>query len=123
MELGEYRTATLLGWLDDLASALPPHVGHSVASSLKRWSAWVAQLVDGPAINDAVNALRRQGELWRALLSGEKHATDMLDTDNYLDAARSLATHMRTILRGVIRRFPLLSISVAALVIGASCCW
>ena len=36
-ELNPYRIANLLCWLDDLASALPPHAAHSVATSLGRW--------------------------------------------------------------------------------------
>ena len=36
-ELNPYRIANLLRWLDDLASAFPPHAAHSVATSLGRW--------------------------------------------------------------------------------------
>ena len=73
-----------------------------------------------PLANDAqstVKALRRQGELWRALLSGEKQGADMLEISNYLDAARQLASQTATIVRGVVRRIPLLAGFIVALVV------
>src|SRR5437879_4704728 len=36
----------------------------------------------------ALRSFRRQGELWRALLSGEKKATEMLEPENYVKTAR-----------------------------------
>ena len=45
-------------------------------------------------VEQAVKALRRQGELWRALLSGEKQGKDMLEIDNYLDAGKELVHRM-----------------------------
>jgi hypothetical protein len=62
-----------------------------------------------------VRALRRQGELWRALLSDEKQGADMLEIDNYLDAARELVSRSAVIGRGVVRRMPWLSALIAAL--------
>jgi hypothetical protein len=106
-ELGKYRLANLLGWLDDLSSALPPHAAHSVASSIERWRDWAARPGDAEGAS-APRALRRQGELWRALLSGEKDGTEMLEIKNYLDAGRTLTRQMRALLWSVIARFPLL---------------
>ena len=116
-ELEDHRIANLSRWLDDLSSAFPPHAAHGVQTSLQRWVQWAP----GNAQQDgdrAVRALRRQGELWRALLSAEKRGTEMLEIDNYLDAARQLATTTRTIVRGVIRRFPGLAILVVILLVG-----
>jgi hypothetical protein len=105
-ELKPQRLANLLAWLDELHSALPAHSGKSVAASLERWRGAVAH-VDAPdAVGATLSALRHQGQLWRALLSGEKDATTMLEIDNYLDAARDLASRMSAVVRGVIRRFP-----------------
>lgn len=115
-ELESDRIANLLRWLDDLSSALPPHAGHSVARSLERWRDWARQLdADKQMPEGTLSALHRQGELWRALLSGEKRGTEMLEIDNYLDAARSLATRTRSIARGVITRFPLLVVLIVVL--------
>jgi hypothetical protein len=127
-ELGAYRVANLRGWLDDLSSALPPHAAHSVSTSLQSWVTWAKGMQDPQEIAAAPIALRRQGELWRALLSGEKKGTEMLEIANYLDAARSLADQMHTVIRGVIGRFPiilwaaagLLVLGLALLIIGGS---
>lgn len=160
-ELDPYRIANLLRWLDDLATAFPPHAANSVAKSLTRWRdalypeeesttaelgrweraklwskrrartvfrTWTAAgapnkqgAAVGAAAADAgetVGALRRQGELWRALLSGEKQGTDMLEIDNYLDATKQLASRMASIVRGVVIRMPLLA-GVIIVLLGA----
>lgn len=116
-ELDGGRVANLLGWLDDLTSALPPHAAHSVARSLEEWRDWLPTAPD-TAPTDTLSALRRQGELWRALLSGEKQGAEMLDIKNYLDAARSLATQMRTLLRSVVARFPVVTALILVLIGG-----
>jgi hypothetical protein len=128
IELAEHRIATLHGWLDDLSGAFPPHAAHSVATSLQRWVEWAAHPPDAHADANALAALRRQGELWRSLLSAEKSGTGMLETDNYLDAARDLAHQMHIVLRGLIARLPwlvglaaaLLLAGVALLIVGGS---
>jgi hypothetical protein len=103
-QLGNYRVANLLGWLDDLNSAFPPHAGHAVAASLRDWSEWAARDAPGatpagqPSLTDqdALKLVRRQGELWRALLSGEKRGADMLDMDAWLDVAKGFERRLRT---------------------------
>jgi hypothetical protein len=145
-ELSPFRIANLLRWLDDLASALPAHAGHSVATSLGRWSdalyppnngrlaatrnpwkklqSWRQRrrrpkpldATDADKVDEAVKALRRQGELWRALLSGEKQGQDMLEIDNYLDAGKELARRIAGIVRRAVLKMPLLMFVVAVLV-------
>jgi hypothetical protein len=145
-ELNPYRIANLLRWLDDLASALPPHAAHSVATSLGRWSdalyppnegrlprtlnpwrklqSWrerrrrprAIKARDPAKTDEAVKTLRRQGELWRALLSGEKQGRDMLEIDNYLDAGKELVHRMAVIGRRAVLRVPLLTVGVIGLV-------
>jgi hypothetical protein len=115
-ELAAYRVANLLGWLDDLSSALPPHAAHSVGASLKRWVEWASVPPQSQTTEEALHTLRRQGDLWRGLLSGEKQGSGMLEIDNYLDAARELADQMHRILRGVVRRFPMVTSAVVLLI-------
>jgi hypothetical protein len=117
-QLGDNRIANLRGWLDDLSTAFPPHAAHSVGTSLEEWVKWAACAQHEGTPEDALRALRRQGELWRTLLSGEKRGTEMLEIDNYLDAARQLAGMMRSIVQGVIRRFPLLTALAGAMLAG-----
>lgn len=101
-ELRPERIANLLRWLDDLSTALPPHAGHSVGSSLGRWLDWATNEKIDP---DTVRVLRRQGELWRALLSGEKDGRQMLEPQNYLDAAGGVARRIRNLAVKAICKF------------------
>jgi hypothetical protein len=112
-ELEPHRIANLLGWLDELSSALPPHAAGSVSRSLRRWCDVAAS--NTPVPRDTLLALRRAGELWRALLSGEKRADQVLRTDDYLDAARGLATQTRKLAWSVVKRFWGLTLLVAVL--------
>jgi hypothetical protein len=100
-----FRLDNLLGWLADLRSAFPPHAAEAVSGSLQAWAAWSdapilrpavddpgqasarrprvppAQPVDwsaGPDRESVIRALHRQGQLWRALLSGERDGLDLL---------------------------------------------
>lgn len=97
---GRYRLDVLRTWLNDSASYLPAHSAKAVLSGLTRWEAWVSnaeQLLQTPAawVEDAeliAATLRRQGEMWRAVLSGEKNAQDMLTADSYQKAASTLVS-------------------------------
>lgn len=115
-ELSVPRVASLVSWLDDLSSAFPPHAGHSVRESLRRWSAW-ALSPSAKADEECWALLRRQGELWRALLTGEKLGTDMLEIGNYLDAAERLAERGRQITWSFIKRFPIVVAVVVVLLV------
>jgi hypothetical protein len=116
-ELADARVASLVAWLDDLASAFPPHAGHAVRQSVRAWHVWAG----GGQIDAATwPLLRRQGELWRSLLTGEKRGQDMLEIDNYLDAAERVARHGRTIALRFLRRFPILTAIVALLFLGGA---
>jgi hypothetical protein len=119
-ELNPYRVATLEGWIDDLSSALPPHAGHSVGSSIRSWAACVKEWEDGRSDlpEHTLPLLRRQGELWRALLSGEKLGQDMLEIGNYLDAASALARRMHMVLWQALKRFWYLAVLALVLFAG-----
>jgi hypothetical protein len=106
-QLNPDRVTKMLEWLDELSSTLPPHAAGSVSLSLAQARGIGSQ-----------QALRRQGELWRALLSGEKNGREMLNTDDYLDAADNLAKATGKLVRKSFLRFPVLSAAVVLLVIG-----
>jgi hypothetical protein len=78
----------------------------------------MAAIAPGVDPEKTLRALRRQGELWRALLSGEKQGADMLEIENYLDAAQDLVSRAAVISRGVVRRMPMLSALIAVLLGG-----
>jgi hypothetical protein len=109
-EFGPARIATLGAWVGDLSSAFPPHAGHSVRDSLDRWCKRLSagSAPDERQLKDVLSRLRRQGELWRALLSGEKFGKDMLELSNYARAAESLVVHMRDLALQFISRFRLM---------------
>jgi hypothetical protein len=64
-------------------------------------------------------ALRRQGQLWRAVLSGEKDCLDLLSTDDYLWAADQLLGHIRRLTLDFMRRFWITTIVVVAILVAA----
>ncbi|MGH3245921.1 MAG: hypothetical protein ACRDOI_06880 [Trebonia sp.] len=94
----EHRLANAFGWLDDLDASLPPRSAGAVRATLAEWQQWVARLPRSPqgAIDPAeadvavIRALRRQGDIWRRLLTGEQRPDQLLDRQAYLDAATKL---------------------------------
>ena len=69
---------------------------------------------DSPADREGViRALHRQGQLWRAILSGEKDGVDLLTADDYVWAADQLLGHLRRLTLGFLRRFWITTTAVA----------
>jgi hypothetical protein len=118
-EFDPQRLARLDEWLADLASQFPPHTSRPVRLSLSAWRDWVADpLVDRNEAGDPPDGwrrgrlrhfgfgerslewnrdgarveqtLRRQGDIWRALLSGEKRGEAMLELPNFINAAQKI---------------------------------
>jgi hypothetical protein len=96
------QLASIKNWLADLTSTLDPHAGRAVMRTLRAWEIWAAEPTLGDRTLDWQKegagvraALRRQGELWRALLSGEKQGPDMLKTKDYLKAGRAMLWRLR----------------------------
>jgi hypothetical protein len=84
------RIALLSGWLIDLKTCFPKHTAEAVRVTLAFW-AWCLETsrakLDAPSMQ---SALRRQGELWRSLLAGEKDPRDLLEVSHYVAAARTV---------------------------------
>ncbi len=112
------QIAGLRARLSDLTSALPPHAGHGVRGSIDAWVAWAQNRPRSEPAN-VVDLLRRQGERWRALLSGEKRATDVLEFDHYLAAGEGLTKHVGALVRKFLAKAWLLVVVVVALLAGA----
>jgi hypothetical protein len=64
-------------------------------------------------------ALHRQGQLWRAILSGEKDGVDLLTADDYVWAADQLLGHLRRLILGFLRRFWITTTAVALILVAA----
>jgi hypothetical protein len=62
-------------------------------------------------------ALHRQGQLWRAVLSGEKAGVDLLSGDDYVRAADRLLGRLRRLLLEFLRRFWITTSLLAVLVV------
>jgi hypothetical protein len=75
-------TKSLVGALDSLSSALPSHAARSVAISLGEWSQ--SQDTSKAELADS------QVKLWRSVLVGEKKGTELLEPDDYVEAAKQL---------------------------------
>jgi hypothetical protein len=114
--LTEERVAPLSAAIDDLGSALAPHAGHSVRASIHEWRISVeTRSTVVRETSETWLALARQGELWRALLAGEKSGLDMLEIDDYLDAADRLSRRMRSMGLRLVRSFPEVVLGMLAL--------
>ena len=103
---GHWRIVGLRDELHDLVSALPPHAGNSVAMSLLWWRRTLEPTFKGLQEGDTprlAKRLNRQAELWRALLSGEKRGTDMLEPGDYTTAAERLLRRIGLLLAGAVR--------------------
>jgi len=114
-EFGKWRLGNAFEWLDDLDATLPPRAAAAVEASLRAWEDWVSQATASglpiklpikkvasgrrfirPKFDAvAVRALRRQGNLWRRLLTGEQPAYRLLDAKAYVGAAASLLAKAR----------------------------
>jgi hypothetical protein len=113
--LGMTQVAPLAAALDDLTTALPAHAGHAVRASIEEWALTVDDEGSGRDQTDVKlrPLLARQGVLWQTVLTGEKAAHEMLEIDDYLDAAQRLSVRVRSIVRSFLRRFwPLVSLIV-----------
>lgn len=104
-------TAMLVA-LDGLSTALPPHAARAVANSIRRW----ATLETAPSNPETL--LPAQCDLWRTVLAGEKKGTEMLEPQNYLDAAERLGQKLRELGLGVLKRFPVLVGAIVVLFVG-----
>jgi hypothetical protein len=119
--LEPHRARVMAAWLDDLKTVLPAHAAQGVADSLQRWTLWAETAgltaLDPTAVDDTTRVLHRCGQRWRAVLSGEKDAQDVLTTSDYVSAARGTLARVGAIARSLAwqLRGPL---AVAAVLIG-----
>jgi hypothetical protein len=89
------------GRLADLSGRLPPHSAAAVGATIVQWKAWSANARARENLDDVRGALARQGALWRALLTGEKDAREMLDPEMVIAASVRHASRLGTLIRGL----------------------
>jgi len=119
--LEPHRGLVMIGWLDDLKTVLPAHSSQGVADSLERWTLWAETVglttLDLKTVNDTARVLHRCGQRWRAILSGEKDAQDLLKISDYVTAARGTLARVGAIARSLAWQLRGL-LAVAAALIG-----
>jgi len=98
------RLSNLYQWLADLKTALPDHSSYAVDWSLRQWEQWTTDKSDADLIA-ADGCLRRQGQQWRALLSGERAGTDFLGTIDLIDAAKGLSSRLGRVVGAFASRY------------------
>ncbi len=117
--LGEQHLAKLIAWCADLKSVLPDHAGQAVADSLRRWQSWGRQrpwtLIEP---SDFDRRLSRQGERWRAILTGEKNARDLLTVNTYIQAGEELLSDAGRVTASFVKRFSIPIALAVLLVVG-----
>ena len=94
------RIFTIQAWLHDMRDCFPAYAADAVATTLGGWGLWIVRPTIGKrqpvawknqhARERVERALRRQGDVWRGLLSGEKDPVNMLGADYYFAAMASL---------------------------------
>jgi hypothetical protein len=90
----DQHVAQACTWLGDLATAFPDRSAAVVGASVHAWATWAAAPpAGGPARADTDGALRRQGQTWFRLLSGEQDATQLLKPSDYIAAGEQLLQH------------------------------
>lgn len=118
--LADNHLNKLVAWCADLKTVLPDHAGEAVAGSLRRWQNWARQkpwmLVTGADFGARLN---RQGERWRAILTGEKDPRDLLTVTTYIQAGEELLSDAAKVGASFAKRFwALILIAAALLVLG-----
>jgi hypothetical protein len=95
-----YRIETIKGWLGRLDASLPKYAAAAVRLNLVAWEEWVALTPRAASAQGAKqdaqrrqiqDCLRRQGDVWFGLLSGELRCTSLLSPQAYLTAGEALA--------------------------------
>lgn len=109
------RAEVIKGWLTDLKSVLPAHSGEAVRHSMALWEAWLDDVSPGDAVwgmaapwqdplhpRDTASlvtyTLVSQGTRWRAILTGEKAATELLSSDDLIAAGGAMLQRFRSLM-------------------------
>jgi hypothetical protein len=99
------RVLELWSYVKDLKSRFAPYAADPVATTLWEWCKWAAREdKPGGSGEPVADRLRRQGQVWRALLSGERRPMDCLQFGNYVDAAADMLRQYGKVAGRVISR-------------------
>ena len=93
------------GWIADLKTVLPNHAAYATSWSLQQWQWWVSRADPEEDWDQVDLTLRRQGQQWRALLSGERQPKDLLTAMSYVDAAKGLSARLGRTIGAFVSRY------------------
>jgi hypothetical protein len=107
-----------------------PHAAHALVRRRTISGSWLSRHPSEPRTRpvdwgsaadreSVTRALHRQGQLWRAILSGEKDGVDLLTADDYVWVADQLLGHLRRLTLGFLRRFWITTTAVALVLVAA----
>jgi hypothetical protein len=100
-----HRVQGLRNELAQLAASFPAHAARGVSDSLCIWQSLLGSRFQQSSPKGPEGALPRQAEIWRGLLSGERVATDRLEVEDYVDAAKRLVDEAATVAWGVAKSY------------------
>jgi hypothetical protein len=102
---GRYRLEVVYDWLGQLEEVFPDRTARAVARSLRMWEAWVTRSpvpgrvpVRAPGAAGASGdseALNRQGDLWRRVLTAEQDPLRLLGPQDYVNAGIGFLVRIR----------------------------
>jgi hypothetical protein len=111
-DLRSERVKTIVSWLKELHTVMPPHSAGAVMGSIKQWQQWAAgptwkgEPLDWSAHgDDVVRELADQGKRWRLLLTGQVAALDQLSPEDYVQAAGYMIGRIREILQQLLAQY------------------
>jgi hypothetical protein len=125
------RVLELWSYVKDLKSRFAPYAADPVARTLWDWCNWAgetsARARDGKQADSGgpvADRLRRQGQIWRALLSGERKPTDFLQFANYVDASTDmLRQYGKVAVRVISRRWGGLIVALLTIGLAVATCF
>jgi hypothetical protein len=129
-DLQSGRVKTIVGWLKELHTVLPPHTAGAVMGSITQWQQWAADPTwNGASLdwaahgNDVVGALDAQGKRWRLLLTGQIAALDQLSSEDYVQAAGYMIGRVREIFQRLLAQYwpwvTVITVAMVAAVVGS----
>ncbi len=129
-DLQSGRVKTIVGWLKELHTVLPPHTAGAVMGSITQWQQWAADPTwNGASLDwaahssDVVDALAAQGKRWRLLLTGQIAALDQLSSEDYVQAAGYMIGRVREIFQRLLAQYwpwvTVITVAMVAAVVGS----
>jgi hypothetical protein len=124
-QLARDRVAKLQEWLATLSPHFPDHAARVVATSLGRWSEFVAATVSMPKnrrkqggppafATTICEYLLPQGDSWLMLLTGARPASGLLSPEGYVAAGELALRRSAAIARRILRHYWAAMVIVAA---------